>query len=73
MMSEGAEAEGDILTLELGDLKETLVSTKRNGRRGRGLQNNFKKGGSEGARLIATAVIVVVAAAAWWWSERVEW
>jgi hypothetical protein len=57
MMSEGAEAEGDILTLELGDLKETLVSTKRNGRRGRGLQNNFKKGGSEGARLVAAAVV----------------
>jgi hypothetical protein len=41
-MSE-AEAEKDILTLELGDLKETLVSTKRNGRWGRGLQNNLKK------------------------------
>ena len=42
-MSAGAEAERDILTLELGDLKETLESTKRNGRRGRGLQNNLKK------------------------------
>ena len=42
-MSEGAEVERDIFTLELGDLKET-VSTKRNGRRGRGLQNKFKKG-----------------------------
>jgi hypothetical protein len=42
-MSKEAEAERDILTLELGDLKETLVSTKRNGREGRGLQNNFKK------------------------------
>jgi hypothetical protein len=41
-MSE-AEAERDILTLELGDLKETLVSTKRNGRWGRSLQNNLKK------------------------------
>jgi hypothetical protein len=29
----------EMLTLELGDLKET-VSTKRNGRRGRGLQKN---------------------------------
>jgi len=33
-MSAGAEAERDILTLELGDLKETLESTKRNGRQG---------------------------------------
>jgi hypothetical protein len=39
-MSEGAEVERDILTLELRDLKEILVSTKRNGRWGRGLQNN---------------------------------
>jgi hypothetical protein len=30
-MSEGAEVERDIPTLELGDLKETLVSTKRAG------------------------------------------
>jgi len=42
-MSEGAEVERDILTLELGDLKETLVCTKRNGRWGRGLQNNLTK------------------------------
>jgi len=34
----------EMLTLELGDLKET-VSTKRNGRQGRGLQNNLKKVG----------------------------
>ena len=34
----------EMLTLELGDLKET-VSTKRNGRRGRGLQKHLKKVG----------------------------
>jgi len=34
----------EMLILELGDLKET-VSTKRNGRLGRGLQKNFFKGG----------------------------
>ena len=39
-MSEGAEAKRH-LTLELGDLEETLVSTKRNGRWGK-LQNNIK-------------------------------
>jgi hypothetical protein len=38
-MSQGAEAKRH-LTLELGDLEETLVSTKRNGRR-RKLQNKI--------------------------------
>jgi hypothetical protein len=46
-MSEGAEVERDILTLELGDLKETLVHT-------RGLQNNLTKV-EAGAHLVATA------------------
>ena len=45
IMCEGAEAEWDILTLELGDLKEALVSTKRNCRLGRGLQNVTSEGG----------------------------
>ena len=42
-MSEGAEVERDVLTLELQDLKETLVSTKKQKRNGRwrGLQKNF--------------------------------
>jgi hypothetical protein len=37
-MSEGAEVERDILTFELGDLKETSASTNRNGRQERGSQ-----------------------------------
>ena len=46
VMSEGAEVERDILTFELGDLKEISASTKRNGRQGRGLQKNSKKVGA---------------------------
>jgi len=37
-------------------LKETLVSTKRNGRWG-SLQNKIKKGGSEDAHLVAATVV----------------
>jgi hypothetical protein len=36
-MSEGAEAERDILTLELGDLKEILVQNKKKWQTGKGL------------------------------------
>ena len=44
-MSEGAEAERDVITLELGYLKETLVSTMA-GRRG-AYKINFKKVGAK--------------------------
>jgi len=52
----------EILTLELGDLKET-ASTKRNGRQGRGLQKNLKKVG------VCAAAVVIVITAAWWWYQ----
>ena len=71
----------EILTLELQDLKET-VSTKRNGRVGKGLQKNFKKVGARVCPLLppprhycrrrrrgVVVVLVVVAARClllWW-------
>ena len=47
IMSEGAEVERDVLTLELGDLKETLVSTENKWQVGEGLTKTFKKGGAK--------------------------
>jgi hypothetical protein len=75
IMNEGAEAKRDILTFELGDLQETLVSTKNEKKwhAGEGLTKEKKVGARVCTSLLLLMLMLpppqfaaVIVATAWW-------